>query len=380
FILNKVDLLTAEECEQVDRFIGDILMTQLRQPEKPRLFHICARQAENARRQSPSDPQWTSSGMEAVRSDILTFMAREKYFTLSQALTEKLNEAIHNIVALLQNEKNDFEAPLITLNRERDALARERAAIGTAVEKDLALIPAEKKAMMKFLDEQLAAGRPKLSRQVRDAVSILLDSSTCDGRSLKGVTAALTAVIPQAFSAFETRLLAQLNRPLKKALLLHGKEFGAIVQSMHSCIAGIGELPENRLQEKIDALEIDLDESYAIPKGDTVPTITLRWNDRFYRRRSRVKRLHERYDPRCDEALQSYFFSFSMQVRRRIDTLFSSLDKLLAAEYRLLSDQLDRVMKHKERSIAEKIELNNRAATKLTALIESFQRIAGRLH
>ncbi|MBN1578256.1 MAG: dynamin family protein [Chitinispirillaceae bacterium] len=380
FILNKVDLLTSQQREQVDGFISDILIIHLHQPEKPRLFHICARQAENARRQSPSDPQWTSSGMEAIRSDILAFMAREKYFTLSQALNDKLNEAISNIIVLLQKEKNDFEAPVIILNRERDALARERTSIGNAMEKELSLIPAEKTAMMKFLDEQLAAGKPKLSRQIRDAMKILLDSSTCDAPSLKGLTAALNTIIPEAFTAFKTQLLARLNRPLKKALVLHGKEFGTIVQSMHSCISGIGELPENRLQEKLDALEIDPDESSASRDGTAALTIALQWNDRFFSRRNRIQRLHERYDPRCDELLQGYFSTFLKRMRRRIDTLFSSLDELLTAEYRRLSDQLERIMKHKEESIAGSIERNNRAATELTTRLEAFQRIAGRLH
>ena len=379
FILNKVDLLTIQQCEKVDRFVGNLIRTNLHQQEPPRLFHICARQAERAGRQTPDDPQWASSGMEAIKNDIISFLAHEKYFTLSQALNEKLREAIGNIIALLQKEKNDLDAPVVLLNRERDAFIRERAAINKMMEKERALIPAEKKAVMKFLDEQLSSGKPKLCRQIRDAMTILLDASPCDTSSLKSVSTALNTIIPEAFTAFKARLLARLNRPLKKALLLHNKEFGTIVQSVHSCIAGIGEPPENRLQERLESIEIDPDESSATRDSSATLSITLQWNDRFFSRQNRVKRLHERYDHRLEELLQNSFFTFSKQVRQRIDTLFSSLEEMLSAEYELLSDQLEKAMKRKEASITDTIERSTRAATARATQIESFQRIVARL-
>jgi hypothetical protein len=52
---------------------------------------------------------------------------------------------------------------------------------------------------------------------------------------------------------------------------------------------------------------------------------------------------------------------------------------MLAAEYKQLSDPLEKAMKRKEGSVADTIEQSNRAATIRTTHIESFQRIAARL-
>ena len=380
FILNKIDLLTSQQLKRVDNFIKKVLETSLSQTEKPHLFHICARYAERAQQQSLNDPNWSSSGMEAIKKDIVDFMAREKYFTLSQALNDKLREAVNSIIYVMQQEKNDFDAPVIQLNKERDSLLRENETLRKGVEKEYSLVTAEKKALINFLGDQFSAGKPKLIKQIRDAMAILLDASSCSSDSLKSVTIALNNIVPEALEAFKVRLLAQLNRPLKKALFMHSKEFSRYAASVIDCIAGAGSLPESKLQETFDTLEISTEDLPPVTQSFTPLTITLQWNDWPFGRQKKLQRLHERYDHKLEELLRSHFFAFSKQVRSRIDSIFLKIDELLRAEYKQLFTQLEQVMLRKETAISKNVAQNNRATTRLTAAIESFQSILTHLH
>ncbi len=375
FILNKVDLLTSPQLERVNRFIVHHLKAYLRDVDNPHLFNICARHAENASDQSDKDPRWAASGMESVKNDIIEFMAREKYFTLSQALNDKLKMAVNSILSLLRKEKDDLEAPLGQLTREREALRIEREKVEKALEKELALISAEKKAVLKFLGEQISAGKLKLVSQVHDALKILLEGSSCSADSLKSVTAALNSILPEALSHFLARLLGSCNRPLKKAMALHAKEFLARAESVRTALSGLGDPPSNTLQEKLETLELEADRLPPAPEPQAPLTIALQWNDLPFNRQKKIQRLHERFDYKLDELLQNRFLSLTQQVRSGIDALFTTLTELLTGEYKSLSDQLESIMKRKGSAVVGSVDRINRAATELTGSIESFQRI-----
>ena len=379
FLLNKVDLLTVAQVRQVDDFISSVLAAHLPPSEQPRIFHICARKAETAAEQSPDDSMWTASGMEAVKVDIVNFMAREKYFTLSQAINDKLRETINGIVGLLEKERGFYEAPLKLLNHERGEFTRELDNLKKTVEKEQALFAAEKKAVLKFLDELFTSGKPKLVRQLHDAMTILLDSSSCSSEALRNVSTALRRIIPEALSAFRTRLLAQVNRPIKKAILLHQKTFTDTAAAIAVCLDGNTPQPDRAFHEKMDTLELDIDNPPAQPEGAAAFNLSLQWNDIFFGRENRVKRLHQRYDHHLESLLQEQLFLFSRQARLKVDQLFGQLDELLTGQYRQLSGQLEQILRRKEECVAEIVERNNRSTTALATRIETFNRISVRL-
>ncbi len=380
FILNKVDLLTTMQLRQVNDFIAGILTAHLPPSEPPRIFHVCARKAETAREQSEADILWTASGMETVKVDILDFMAREKYFTLSQAIGDRLRETIGQIIAQLEKEKNDHEAPLGLLNREREEVARELESIRQTIDTEHTLFAVEKKAVLRFLDEQFASGKPALVRKVREAMGILLDGSSFSSESLRSVTVALNKVITEALSAFRTRLLAQVNRPFRKAVLLHQKTYRDAVTAVVACLDGKKAVEDSAFYEKLDALELDL---VSVPESaDTKMsiTITAQWNDRFYSREKKLQRFHARYDHLLEGVLKELLFAFSRQSRLQVETLFTTLDELLGEQYRQLTGQLELVLDRKETKVNQTVELINRSTTSLAAQIDAFRRIIAELH
>jgi|GEM_PF-516792 len=381
FILNKVDLLTAKQTVQVEEFMRPILQNSLKSSEPPPLFRVCARKAESALLQSPSDFQWASSGMEAVRQDIITFMAREKYFTLCEALNDKLRTSIGEIIAQLKKELEKSDAPFAQLNREREELAGRRDSIQKTMERETALCAAEKKALLKFFDDQVSAARPKLLLRLREAFSILLNSSSCSADGLSSVTLAFNNIFSESFSSFTTKISASLNRPVKKALLLHGKEAQTVIGSMGlSKIAASVTAQKQPLPDRLDAMELDLEERSSDAPEQEMLLVKPHWNDVFYSKKDRVARIHGRCDHRLEELFQNRVFNMVKLSRQKIDALFTEIEELVVDEYGKLLKTVGTVLRSKEEAIAAALAENNRSATAITAHIDSFERILQMLH
>lgn len=379
FILNKTDLLSGANIEKIERFVGEVIMTSIRPSAKPHIFTISAKTAQLAKKHDPDDTYWKKSGMHAVKNDIVSFMAREKYFTLSQALHDKLIDAVEGICAILNKDFQSIKAPIESLNAERSDITQEAAEIRATLEKELTIITAEKKAVAKFFDETLTGERLKLLRKIHETTDTLLNSTTCSGDSLKSITIAINRVIPDALNAFKTKTIAALNRPLKRAVALHGKEYTTVTHSLHKSILSADTPRKNGLVEKLDTFEIDPDDR---PDGsvDQKPLkVVLLFGDHFLGRDKKIKRLHSRYDHQIDDMVKNDLFAFAKHIRGRIDAVFLSLATQLATEYQELIRRLDTVVSHKESAINTHTTLHAQKAAALTGQIASFNEILGYL-
>lgn len=381
FILNKVDLLTRQQLAMVDSFITDLLVAQMHLTTAPQLFHTCARQAARATTQSSSDIHWTESGLEAIKNGIVDFMVREKYFTLSQALNDKLKSSITDIINLLAKEIAAYTDPVLHLHTEHDAIVAEVELVRKAMEKEIALVGIEKKAILKFLDEQVAAGKPKLINQLHDALTILLSPSNCSSESLASIAVALKSIAHDAQSAFETKIIAQLNRPLKKALTIHSRAFAALVQSTRSnTIAGTEGTAQQTLYESLDKLELDLERQPIQNDTFAVLKLELPWSDRFIGRQGKIKHLRQRYDLQLEEHLKVGLLAFTQQIRSGIETLFDNIGDLLTAEYRGLLREREKIISRKDTAITQRIEQNTEPIAALSAHKAAFERVITQLH
>lgn len=380
FILNKVDLLTRQQLAMVDSFITDLLVAQMHLTAAPQLFHTCARQAARATAQLASDPYWAESGLETIKNGIVDFMIREKYFTLSQALNDKLKSSITDIRNLLAKEIAAYTDPVLHLHAERDTMVAEVELVHKAMEKELALVGIEKKAILKFLDEQIAAGKPKLISQLHDALTILLSPSNCSSESLASIAVALKSIAHDAQGAFETKIIAQLNRPLKKALTIHSRAFAALVQSTRSTVAGTEGNAQQTLYDSLDKLELDLERQPIQNDAFAVLKLELPWSDRLLSRQGKIKRLRQRYDYQLEEHLKVGLLAFTQQIRSGIETLFDNMGELLTTEYRELLRELEKIVSRKDTAITLRVEQNIEPTAVLAAHKAAFEKIILQLY
>ncbi|MBD3317577.1 MAG: hypothetical protein GF344_17450, partial [Chitinivibrionales bacterium] len=124
FIFNKVDLLDDKELSETQDFIRSTLIRKGLSPTGDRLYPVCARHGQKELPGKKKKGVSPESGMEAVRSEIVDFMIKEKYFALSEAVDTKFKDSVERIVAALREEKKDLEEPLEQLRGERQELNR----------------------------------------------------------------------------------------------------------------------------------------------------------------------------------------------------------------------------------------------------------------
>jgi len=105
FVYNKTDLLTDSELATTTSFIKKTIESQIGIPMTGRFFPISAKNAAQDREKS---------GIAAIEHEVLDFLQREKYFSLAEAIQNKLvvtrNHLLQTISTELQTLSNSFNS------------------------------------------------------------------------------------------------------------------------------------------------------------------------------------------------------------------------------------------------------------------------------
>jgi GTPase Era involved in 16S rRNA processing len=354
FILNKIDLLNTSELGEVDRFIRETLISRMGYAVDLRLFHICALKGLNAGKQHIDDAQWKSSGMDAIRSGVLDFMTREKYFTLSQALTEKLREALSEITSTLTHEIDEYSKPMDVMSKEHQDFLTGAEAIRKAVEKEIALVEVEKKAVLKFLDEQAQQGQESIESALANALNSLFTNSSGVLKTVDNLTAAFNKIIIQTLSMLRTTAISRVNRPYRKAIQVHLREMAKIRQMVIDCV---GDTPESLIatvQEKLEATEIEVDESWSFPKSVSSNDIASEWTDWFQNRQTRIARIRNRLETLARDMIFQNKRECFVDLSLRYKNAFERIRTTLRETYTELTKSLDTAILKKEQSINQR--------------------------
>jgi GTPase Era involved in 16S rRNA processing len=356
FILNKIDLLNESELGEVDRFIRETLISRMGYEVDLRLFHICALKGLKADKQQLDDEHWMSSGMDAIRSGVLDFMTREKYFTLSQALTEKLREALTEITGALTREIDEYCKPMKVMSKEHQDFLTGAENIRKAVEKEIALVEIEKKAVLKFLDEQALQGQESIESALTLSLNSLFTNSSGVLRTIDNLTAALNKIIIQTLSMLRATAIGRVNRPYRKAIQVHLREMAKIRQMVIECV---GDSPESLLssaQEKLEATEVDADECWSFPKSVSSNDISSEWTDWFQNRQTRIARIRNRLETLARDMIFQNKRECFIDLSIRYKNAFERIRTTLRETYTELTKSLDMAILKKEQSINQRKE------------------------
>ncbi|MDR2728791.1 MAG: dynamin family protein, partial [Chitinispirillales bacterium] len=221
FALNKVDLLTEDGLEEVDTFIKKILNRELGLNDEVTLFHTSARVAAQAAVQDLKDENWAKSGIEEIKKTVQSFMIREKYFALSEALTGKYKEATGAVKELLEKKLNEKITPLENAQQVLTVLLEDIYVISSGQESVMKAC-AQKKSEFKnsinnWKNEHLEAHRLSIEK----ALELLLN-----GTYFPDEAASVAAtLLPKHACDLGTQLLGALaesaNRAIRTLIINH---------------------------------------------------------------------------------------------------------------------------------------------------------------
>ncbi len=377
FILNKIDLLRDKEIEKVDRFIRQMLINHLGYSSDVNLFHVCAAEAEKAIQNAQDDADWSVGNMAKIKTEILEFMIREKYFTLSQALNDKLKDAFGGIIASLQKVVDEKKSPLELLQKEKNELSIRFDEIKKDMEKDLKLIQIEKDAVIKYVNEKISSYKEQMEQQVFAHLDNLLIDSSGGLSWIQGLATATGSFITDSFANLYLSMIARINKPVRKAALLHSKEYSAIADSVQVFISGSNR--KSFLLEKLENLEIGTENSWkAIDMAKNLDT-RFGWSDHLRSSQSKARRIRQKWDEIIKVSIAAEFDSLDTYLKEIVDEVFEKLKSLLSEEYFFLSQDLDKIVEKKEKAISERINRKDNSVEPLEKLIASFSELKDEL-
>lgn len=377
FILNKIDLLNGKDIEKVDHFIRQMLISRLEYSSDVKLFHVCAAKAEKASECSLENADWVAGNMEQIKSEILEFMIREKYFTLSQALNDKLKDAFDGIINSLHKDIDDFKSPLELLQKESHELSSQFETIKKSMEKELRLIGIEKDAVFKFISEKFSSHKEQMEKQVFAHLDNLLNNSSGSLAWIQGLATAVSAYITDSFSHLLVTMIAQVNKPVRKAASLHSREYENIADSVQKFVLGANR--KSFFLEKLENMEIALEETWKAESLSGKLDIRFSWSDHLRNRQAKANRIRQKWDNTIKQSIGADFDALETHLKQIVEGVFEKLKSVLSEEYFFLSQDLDSMVEKKETAIKERLNRKDNPVESLQKLSAAFSRLKSEL-
>lgn len=337
FILNKVDLLSPQELNDVERFIRNILRDELGFPPDTTLYRTCAVKGERAANDKEGAKTWAKSGLAAVKKEVLDFMVREKYFTLSEALNDKYSAIIADIKTQLNKTLTDLTTPITAAQQEADAITNIIKAVTAELNTQTKHCADEKQALYARLNtitkEHLSHGAATLKKALH---------STLDGKYFPAEAASIAAaMLPKHAADFGNKLLDALTDSANKtirALALHHALTIENLQKKHAVLLKSSGLITQNTENFV--------EQAAIPKQNRANLFdTTPWQspqpqllDMFKKKIDRFKEINAFYEPLCESNAKA---CVDKAVKHAMPLCNSAVEKLQAAINASYQDIID---------------------------------------
>jgi hypothetical protein len=350
FILNKIDLLTIDELAIIKRFIQTILSKNLGFPENTRVFHVSSKMGKSIANSPENNPAWRLSGIEAIRAEIIDFMVREKYFTLSQAIRDKCKEAFTSIQSLLEVEYRELLSPVDSAAKEHASFTQSISSIKNTVDKELGMMDAETKALCDFAAKTIDSLKNDLHSKAHESLRVALEiahvNKSMISRFVKG---AFERNADALFDHFFLQVAAAVNKPLKKAVMLHVDAFIKLFKTVKTLdSSGAGSILE--IEKLGDNLEITTDAPWKLEGVEIAfKQMKLPSFGPFLAEQTKRQRYLDCFSIAVTELINLNIIRFSMLINELILASYKKLKKIMAGRAEELLSALEGTAEAKKR-------------------------------
>lgn len=371
FVVNKTDLLSSDELATIDTFITNILVMQMKYPADLKLFHICARKGALARGDLRSS-MWIESGINEIKTEVLDFMIREKYFTLSEALNDKFKESLNSIEQRILEEINDYKDPLSKLKSEYTVITDQNTQLKKVTEKEIALIAVEENAILKYLEEHLNTIKESLSKELTGEFTSIVKKYQISKKNIQSIASMFSNLASEKLRRLYVTIITNCNKPIRKAVQIHLHEFISIIENVKILL---GEKPSGAGMT-IDKIEqCEMDTLQWNPSSALEFQLTSQWNDFFKSNTKLQYDLIRQFNTTIDTYIPSQLDSLNQTIRKQIHDAFVKVRALLERDYGSLVKILDESLKRKNAAMQERIDIHGARTVELQQKIEKFNSI-----
>jgi len=352
FILNKIDLLTIDELHKIDVFLKNILAKSLGMPPDVHVFHVSAKIGKTLKNLPENNPAWKVSGMTDIRTGIIDFMVREKYFTLSQAVSEKFKKALSDIQVRLETDFRDLITPVEEAKQELDWIVLHSGSIQKKIEKERGLIDVEIKAFSDFVDKTIDSKKGEVQQKAADALRTVLFSVLLRKANLSHtVHAAFEQHATALFDHLFLQVVNAVNKPLKKAIVLHINEFIKLLEDIKKSAPSTS-IPLAELDELEDTLEIRIDAQWRLEGvASAFQQIKLPFCGLFASQATKRARYQECFTMAITEIINRNILLLSIHIKELISALCKEFKRDLDCRFEEIMATMGKVMEDKKKTI-----------------------------
>ncbi|MBD3347029.1 MAG: hypothetical protein GF401_18395 [Chitinivibrionales bacterium] len=379
FVFNKVDLLNEEERTKTTKFVRAEVRQHLDLPTDVTLFPINARQGESSTARDETDQPWNRSGLQAIVDAINHFMIADKYFILSHALNEKLHDALDGITSTLGKEIAEIGAPVSELHEAVLQLKEKVEDIEKQSQSEITMVEAEKKALTEFLDKTIDKQKQSLHGQTEEFFHDILKQDNVKLMLKDRLTTSYPSFYTQASKAFVLQVTTAINKPLRKASLIHRREFERIAQKARQLLNVTFTIPD-AVKDTLEGMEISPPyESISKNTDETLARLSTSFSDRFKSKEALGKHYETIYLPILKEHIDSSIEILSKAFHEKITHLCSQLSAELTNSYSALKKSTSGKQEEQESRWHQAQEKARPQIEKKEDLKEGFEKIKKRL-
>jgi GTPase Era involved in 16S rRNA processing len=250
FVLNKVDYLTSQDVERVERFLKEVLRKQAGIEEELSIFCVSARQGLEARMLGDTT-LWEQSGMQKVETHLIHFMANEKAKALQEAVAIKARNLLEDVILRLQVMLHSLRMPLTQLDERMEIFEHklQEAEQQRLVASDL--LTGDRKRLESLLEEQAEALRQKsrsfLQGIVRQHVAGAVNGTNSEGE----IRETMAAGIPGFFERELGEVSRSFGLRVSKGFKPHQQRANELIEAMRRTEAELFDAPYRAQDQSI---------------------------------------------------------------------------------------------------------------------------------
>ncbi|MFP4013780.1 MAG: dynamin family protein [Chitinispirillaceae bacterium] len=352
FVLNKIDLLSDQEATQIDTFIRRLMHQKLGFPSDTALYHTCAVKGESAQSHTPEDREWVRSGIEKVKKDVLDFMVREKYFTLSEALTDKFKEALSGIKGELESDLESKRDPILRSEKNLNRITERIQDLTLEMERELREASECQNETGSQIQESLTGFREEFDSYVNARLDKILQDAYFPAEAASIASTLLPQLIDDYASKLSLNLLEKNNRVLRRLVLKHCREFTSQIEQAAEIIAS--ELKPPSAEELISEVEVPLLQQESFSADNSFPLPPPKISDIFKSKANRLSAIREFYLPLCEKEMNKQLEATEALSTSRLEASWERLRTRISDSHMSVIDSLKKLHENEKSALGNK--------------------------
>lgn len=328
FVLNKIDYLDEKERRQALSFYQQVLTEQGAWDETLPVFSLSARMGLKARIQGDSEA-WTESGLAALESFLVNFLAKEKFSALAEAISRRTSETLDAALMDTGIAVKALEAPRHELEKKITLFEDTLKQAETESNLIQDVLEGDKKRVARFVEDVAA----EMRREADGFLKTLMNTPSRASKSTgQGIEQRWGEAIPEYFEDQQAKLNEKVKARLMACLAPHEEHISRLVETLRRTAADLFQVAYKPLGGD-EALEVQRRPYWVLNTWNTDPLPILKNTDQ--RREELVRRNVENIRWAMLQNLNLSFARFSTKVKQRLTETVAAVQTAMVTATRL---------------------------------------------